>query len=122
MMRWIAEDSLEHVPELLWGEDRAATISRMVDSCEEVERVELVAFDGERCVGICVMGTDYDCNVGPSLSIAWNFVLPEYRGIVGQRFLRRAFRLCAELCLPTLAYTHRIGEGEYVLKYRRIHG
>lgn len=120
MAEWIIDDVLKATPEMIWCSTVEETRQRLVTSCTEVLRVELMAFENNRPVGFCVLVADDDATVGPCLGVMWNFVLPEHRGTVGARFLRRAVQIAKRVDLPVLAYTHRIGEGKYTVTYRRL--
>lgn len=122
MAEWIIPDVIEHTPEMLWGCTPNEVRTRLIESCVQSERIELAAFCDNRLVGFCVLVSEEDANVGRCLGIMWNFVLPEYRGRVGQRFMRTAIRVARNAGLPIIAYTHRLGEGKYAITYRRIHG
>ena len=121
MAEWVIEDVLDTTPEMIWG-GRAEAVKRCLEVTVASNRYEMTAFAGKRPVGFCVLVGEEDANVGPCLGIMWNWVHPDYRGVVGSRFLRRAIALAKENQLPVLAYTQRVGLGEYRVRYRRVHG
>ena len=90
---------------------------------EDSERVEFLAYNGPLLVGGGILVLEHDVHVGPCLSLAWQYVLPEYRHIGVVRRLHKVLVQSAKaLNIPSIAYSHRIGTGEYITKYRRIHG
>lgn len=120
MAAWIIEDVLDTTPEMLWG-GRVEAVKRCLEATTDIDRYEMVAFVNGKPIGICVLVHENDINVGPCLGIMWNWVHPNHRG-VGSRFLRRAIELAKENRLPVLAYSQRVGEGEYRVRYRRVYG
>lgn len=76
--------------------------------------------DDGKLVACTVLVPDEDMHVGPCLTVMWNYVLPEYRGAIGRKFIRAAFREAVFQGLPIVAYTHRQGVGQYTTIYRRV--
>lgn len=109
---------LDVTPEMCWG-GREEAVRRVLEATEAVERYEVVAYHDQLVVGCMILVADDDAHVGPCLSVMWNFVLPEFRG-VGASFLRKAFSLAKENDLPVVAFAQRTGLGEYTVKYRRV--
>lgn len=106
--------------EMNWGGDYETVRERMLECTESCDRVEFIAVDNNRVVGCTVCAADDDIHVGPALSVMWNYVLPEYRGAVGRKFMKWAFRQAREWQLPVIAYTHRQGVGQYTTTYRQV--
>ena len=121
MVEWVIQDVLDTVPELCWG-GREEAADRIVRATVEVDRYELCAIINGKPVGICVLVSEEDAHVGPCLGVMWHWVHPAHSGELGRLFLRRAIELAKENNLPCIAFSHRIKEGEYRIKYRRVHG
>lgn len=117
----ILRDVLDVTPEMCWG-GREEAVKRCLEATEAIDRYEVVAYHDNRIVGCMILVGESDSNVGPCLGVMWNFVLPEFRGALGRSFLRKAYALAKENGLPVLAFTQRIGLGEYLVKYRRVPG
>ena len=121
MIEWFVEYAIKAMPELAWA-GHAQAVHRIVEATAEVDRYEIVAFVGNEPAGICVLVSEDDAHVGPCLGIMWNFVRPEYSGELGGLFLKRAIELAKENGLPVVSYTHRVGLGDYRVRYRRLYG
>lgn len=96
---------------------------RMVEATEQLDRFEItVTLDGE-LIGFACIVEDDDLHVGRCLSLQWQYVVPEYRGRIGPMFLRALFGIGRNRGFHVVAYSHRINQGHYAIKYRRIkHG
>lgn len=112
--------ALVELPEFAWGGSPSQTRTRMREATEQHDRVELLAVSDGGVVGCMVLVEDDDLHVGHCLTVMWNYVLPEHRGLVGRRFLRAAFGLARQAGIPVVAYTHREGVGQYRTTYRRV--
>lgn len=120
---WLLDAVLDSTPEATWASSREDAMRRLTAECVERERVEIAAFDGDQLVGFVAMVAEEDGNVGPCLSLLWNYVKPSHRGAaIGRHFMRRLVLYARQCGLPTIAYTHRLGLGRYELTYRRLHG
>lgn len=126
---WRAQEVLAYYaahefPEFVWQRSEDRVIRSICESIRSVDRLELVAStDSGYQVGIMVLAEDEDMHVGRCLSVQWQYVLPEYRNAgIAHRFMRTAIQLARQEGYPVLAYSHRVGPGEYSIKYRRING
>lgn len=120
--REVVDAAIAEFPEFTWQDSVSEARDRIIDSIEELpERAEITARtpDG-RLVGIIVVASDDDSQVGEVLGVQWNFVLAEYRGEVGSGLWREALRVGRLSGFNIIAYTHRAGEGRYELNYRRL--
>ena len=115
--------ALVETPELGWGGTFDEIAARVCLATEQHTRVELVAYNQDgSLVGCAVLAPDEDMQVGPNLSVMWNYVVPDYRGAIGRQFMRLAVRVAKQWGFPVLSYTHRLGLGKYAITYRRLHG
>lgn len=88
----------------------------------DMDRFELLAFDGDKLVGAMVLAFDEDeVHVGRCCYVAFAYMLPAYRGgNAGAWFYRTALRITKNCGYPVLAYTHRVRDWEYLVRYIRI--
>ena len=126
---WRAQEVLayyaaQEFPEFMWQRSEDQVIRSICESIRSVDRLEIVASTASGYqVGIMVLAEDEDMHVGRCLSVQWQYVLPEYRNAgIAHRFMRTAIQLARQEGYPVLAYSHRVGPGEYSIKYRRING
>lgn len=116
-------EALAETPELGWGGSFDEVAARVRRETEQHTRVELVAHNQDgRLVGCAVLVPDEDLHVGRSLSVMWNYVLPDYRGSIGRQFMRLAVQVAKQWGFHVLSYSHRKGIGRYAIVYRRLHG
>lgn len=94
---------------------------RIAGAIEENDRVEITVTLNGRLAAFMVLVLEDDMHVGPCCTVQWAYVQPDHVG-VGAVMYRRAVRIAKSLRVPWLAYTRRTGDGEYRLKYRRLHG
>jgi predicted N-acetyltransferase YhbS len=114
--------ALVETPELGWGGSFDEVAARVRRETEQHTRVELVAYQDGHLVGCAVLVPDEDMHVGRNLSVMWNYVLTDHRGLIGREFMRLAVRIAKQWGFPVLTYTHRLGVGKYAITYRRLHG
>ena len=113
VLAWHSQHELQMQP-------RAVFVQRLLDSCEENVRVELLLVDDGISVGGAVITPDHDLHVGKCLSVQWLYVEPEYRNCGFARVVLRLLRsLATKAGYPCVAYTHRLAEGHYTIRYRR---
>lgn len=93
---------------------------RMVGSVTDQDRVEIVVRDGGAVIGYAVIAADDDLHVGRCLALQWQFVVKEHRGSVGGIFLRALLRIARSHGYRNVAYSHRVGAGVYMIRYRRV--
>ena len=92
---------------------------------ERLNRYEVYAYnDLDEVIGIMVLTHELaDFHVGECFTIMCNFVKPEYRSAkIGVRFIQTAKILARLHGITTLAYSHRVGVGDYRVRYRKING
>lgn len=98
-----------------------AFIQRAEESIFRCPRVEIVYYPrgSDIPIGGCVVVEEEDLHVGRCMSLMWQYVLPAYRsyGLAGQ-YIRSVRRLAREEGLP-YAYSHRSGNFQYTVRYRR---
>lgn len=95
----------------------SATLARLMS----YDRYELGLLVADKVVGGVTLVEDDDVHVGRCLTVASQYVLPEYRNTgCSMLFMREAVRLARNLSMPVLAYTHRLGDWTYKTTYRRI--
>lgn len=117
----MVDEALEEFPEFTWQDSPAEARHRILESIEELDRAEITAWtQNGTLVGIVVVASDADSQVGEVLGVQWNFVSADYRGTVGRNLMREALRVGKQSGFNIIAYTHRAGEGRYELTYRRI--
>lgn len=105
---------LQCTPELQWCSTVLAELS-------ELDRYEVCIFVGDAPVGGIILVHDEDWHVGTCLTVAFQYVLPEFRNTgVSIACMRFAKRLARELGYKALAYSHRKGPWRYEIIYRRI--
>ena len=114
---YFAGKAWDELPEFRF-QPREYAVERISLDMRQHDRLELsVHLDGTP-VGFMVLVPDDDPHVGPCLGTQYSYVLPEHRG-VGSLLYRTALKLAREGGFRVLAYTHRISETEYRIKYRR---
>lgn len=120
-LQYLATASTFEFPEFTWGRDRVRAALSIACGIAETPRTEIQVRSPEGfLVGVIVAVLEDDQHVGPCLSAMWNYVLKEHRGPIGSLMFREFVQLARTLCVPTIAYSHRISEGVYQIKYRRI--
>jgi len=107
-------------PEFREGGTLEQVTSRLREAMESLDRYELVVSERGAVVGYACAALDEDLHVGLCLTLQWQYVLPEYRGAVGREFVRWLLRKARSSGLKHVAYSHRINQGHYAIKYRRI--
>lgn len=113
----------DELPEFREGGTLPQVATRMIEATEQLDRHEVLAVLGGRLIGFACIADDVDMHVGRCLTLQWQYVVPEYRGIIGAKFLRLLVQLGRQLGYRTIAYSHRINQGHYAIKYRSIsHG
>lgn len=111
------------LPEFSAGGSLEEVRSRMLEVTEHLDRCELLAMHGSHLIGFACIVEDEDMHAGRCLSLQWQYVVPEHRGKVGAMFLRHLIKLGKSLGFKLVAYSHRVGQYHYAIKYRRIqHG
>lgn len=120
--REVVDEAIAEFPEFTWQDSVEDARIRILDSIEDLpERVEITArTQNGTLVGLIVVASDDDSQVGEVLGVQWNFVSADYRGPVGTQLMREARRVGKRSGFNIIAYTHRSGEGRYELKYRRL--
>lgn len=112
----------DEFPELKCN-SRADWCGRSLHMLADLERWEIGVIHDNTVIGGLVLVEDpWECHVGPCLTVAAQYVLPEYRnqGVSGM-LMRQALRVVKSQPGPkTLAYTHRVGPWRYETIYRRI--
>lgn len=108
-------------PEFTWSRSANFATASIVSDISEQHRFEIQAHCPKGfLVGAIVAVVEDDQHVGPCLSAMWNYVVEEHRGPIGSLMFREFVWLARTLGTPTVAYSHRISEGVYQIKYRRI--
>lgn len=120
MVDWVSHSAIQDVPELLWYSTPIDAVERIQQTAQELDRWECIATNGTEVTGFIAGASDYDLHVGPCFSIVWHYVLPAYRGYVGQQLLRRAMRVAKAQGHKVLCYTHRTALGVYEVRYIRL--
>lgn len=116
---WFIERAYNEFEEFRWTSSLAEATQRILESLVANQRYELLALAGDVPAGFAAFVLDDDMHVGQCLSIQWHYVLPEYRALgIGTQIMRAALRTARQHKV-TLAYSHRIGVGDYAIKYRR---
>lgn len=105
---------LQCQPKGVWCKTILAELSAL-------DRYEIGVALGGIPVGGVFLTHDDDWHVGPCLTVAFQYVLPEYRNTgVSRQCMRYAISLAKELGYTVLAYSHRSGPWRYETIYRRI--
>ena len=98
----------------------------VADSIEYLESLtlyRLVIRDGGSVVGGLLLVEDDDVHVGRCLSVAYHYVLPEYRNkYLGFKLLKLALAIARNNNFKVLAYTHRVAPWTYITRYRKTYG
>src|SRR5690554_1431562 len=90
------------------------------EGIEDNPRLEVLKYADDRLVGFAVIALDDDAHVGLCASVQWQYVLPEFRdSTMLKQTLQTAEALAEASAAPYISYSHRIGVGEYRIKYRR---
>jgi hypothetical protein len=115
---------IDHVyaelPEFRAGGNLEDVRARMLGATEQLDRCELTAVVGGVLVGFACIVEDEDMHVGSCLSLQWQYVVPEHRGKIGAAFLRELVKLGRILGFRFVAYSHRVNDRHYAIKYRSI--
>lgn len=109
------------LPEFSAGGSLEEVRIRMLEATEQLDRCELLAMHGAQVIGFACIVEDDDMHAGRCLSLQWQYVVPEHRGKVGALFLRQLVKLGKSLGFKLVAYSHRVSQHHYAIKYRRIH-
>ena len=113
----------DELPEFRAGGTLVQVSRRMVDATEQLDRHEVLAVLDGSLIGFACLVEDDDMHVGRCLTLQWQYVVPEHRGKVGAKFLRLLVSLGRALGYRHVAYSHRINQHHYAIKYRRLsHG
>lgn len=95
---------------------------RVRASIRELDRWELLVLAEGVPVAIAVLALDDDLHVGPCVTVQWQYILPDYRGLgITKTFMRVARNVTRQLGLTVLAFSHRLGDGQYKISYRRVY-
>jgi len=71
--------------------------------------------------GLYLVIDNADPHVGRCMTVAFQYVLPEYRNAgVSRMMMVRAIELTKEYNCAVLAYTHRLGDWRYETVYKRV--
>lgn len=97
-------------------------VAATIDELTVVETYKLYLKQDDVIIGGLILAQDNDIHVGECLTVMFGYVVPEHRSKVGFDLYRLAVRLARRLGYKMLAYTHRLGDWEYVTKYRKLHG
>ena len=119
----LADVAYGEFPELR-GQGWYAFVERFLESVPE-ERVEfrLYKTGTEEVVACAIVVLEEDMHVGQCLTVQWNYCLPQYRGSWFRTVYKHLRQIAVELEVPWVAYSHRSGDAEYKIKYRRtLHG
>lgn len=110
--------------EFQWQQSSVEFAQRFHASVLSNDRLEIMAFtDHGDLAGILVLVDDDDEHVGRCVSVHWQYILPEHRNTgIARQFMRAAIQCAEQGGYSVLAYSHRVGPGEYSIKYRRING
>ena len=116
-----------HLFESAWDEfielgvvDKIAWVGNALAMHMTVPRYDIGVFVQDKVVGGLCLAADDDPHVGTCLTVISNYVLPEYRGLVGARCFRECLRVAKRSGYPVLAYTHRLKDWEYKTIYRKL--
>lgn len=116
-----------HLFEAAWDEfielevvDKINWVGSALEMHASTSRYDIGVFIDGRVVGGLCLVEDHDPHVGDCLTVMSNYVLPEYRGIVGARCFRECLRVAKASGYKMLAYTHRLKDWEYRTIYRKI--
>lgn len=95
-------------------------LAAVTEAAESYPRYEIL--DQEQSpLGGLVLVSSVDQHVGLCATVHWGYVRPEARGAgLYSRLLREAIRVSKKFGIPYFAYSHRVGPGEYLLRYKRI--
>lgn len=109
-------------PEQLWGQDASASRALIRESIEQNDRFELIVrTDSGEIAGIAVAAVEHDPHVGLCFSVQWRVVFPQYRhSTCNIKLHRHLVHLARKFGCPVMAFTRRIGEGKYMLDYKRL--
>lgn len=111
------------LPEFRASGTLAQVAARLTDATEPLERFEITAVLDGQLIGFACIVEDDDMHVGHCLTLQWQYVVPEHRGRIGPMFLRALFGIGRNLGYRVVAYSHRINQRHYAIKYRSIrHG
>lgn len=84
-------------------------------------RIECTVRHSGLLVGMAIFVLSIDPHVGRSLTVLWQYVLPQHRNSgISQRFMRELIRAGKRGGFPYVAYTHRVRPAVYEYIYRRI--
>ncbi len=111
------------LPEFREGGALEDVARRMLEATEGLSRCELLAVLDGQLIGFACVVEDEDMHVGRCLTLQWQYVVPEHRGKIGGEFLRWLVKTGRNLGFPFVAYSHRVNNRHYAIKYRRVnHG
>jgi GNAT superfamily N-acetyltransferase len=96
---------------------------RILEATEGNSRCELLAVLDGQLIGFACVVEEEDMHVGRCLTLQWQYVVPEHRGKIGGEFLRWLVKTGRKLGFAFVAYSHRVNNRHYAIKYRRVnHG
>ena len=95
-------------------------IPRVHQHLTRYDSLNLEARVGSELVGVCSVLVEDDVHVGECLSVQWQYILPQYRGVVGIHMMRWVFSVANRLRVQFVAYTQRKSDFEHVVKYKRM--
>lgn len=116
----LAHAYVADAPELIWQRTPTEALDAIRDSVMAYTRYELYVYSGSTLVGIAIAVPEEDDHVGKCLSVQWRFVLQEHRGPAGIKLQRLVLNLARYLQYKVVAYTKRVGDAKYELRYIKL--
>ncbi|WYW04378.1 hypothetical protein Kurepalu2_00031 [Pseudomonas phage vB_PpuP-Kurepalu-2] len=113
---------IQQFPEMTWTRSYMEAYAEICNATESLDEwVELVVRDASgRLVGFAVATDDDDSHVGALLGVQWRMVFPEAPKGTCLSLQRGLVKLARSCNYKVMAYTHRLGEGRYEIKYTQL--
>jgi hypothetical protein len=116
----LAHEFCASAPELMWYRSEADACAAIQASITANDRYEFTVWDGIKLIGVAIVVPDQDDHVGVCLSVQWRFVATTHRGLAGYKMQRAILQFARANGWPVLAYTKRVGNARYELRYIRV--
>lgn len=113
---------IHEYPELTWQRTFEEAYSAIAYATESLDEwAELVVRDEHGVlIGFAIATDDDDDHVGPVLGVQWRIVFPEAPKGTCMMLQRGLIKLARECNYNVIAYTRRLCEGRYEVKYQKL--